>query len=122
MRRIVPALAAVAMLAAFAAPAHAAEARIGGFPFFCQTSGPLAKPKFGHIQGALFDLPAQREECLRTVERNIRVCTANTDFARNIDNRRYARCLPVFERRAKACVAFFHREKSKCDAGAPEPS
>ena len=112
-------VAAVAYSAMNASRAGAAEARIGGFAFGCEMpGGATLKPTFGDIDGALFiDLPAQRRVCLDTVDRIIARCGENTGFASNTEDRRHAGCLPVFERQAEACAAFFRAEKAKCDAG-----
>ena len=112
-------VAAVAYSAMNASRAGAAEARIGGFAFGCVTpEGETLKPMFGDIDGNLFiDLPAQRRVCLDTVDRIIARCGENTGFASNTEDRRHAGCLPVFERQAEACAAFFRAEKAKCDAG-----
>ena len=107
-------------LAAFTGPAHAAgEVRIGGFPFSCKTpDGKTLQPRHGDIPGITFiDMPAQYEQCVETIKRKIVGCEMNTDFGgyRSRD-KRYPGCLPIFEEQAKACVAFYHREKAKCDA------
>ena len=110
-------------LAAFTGPAHAAgEVRIGGFPFSCKTpDGKTLQPRHGDIPGITFiDMPAQYEQCVETIKRKIVGCEMNTDFGgyRSRD-KRYPGCLPIFEEQAKACVAFYHREKAKCDAWGP---
>ena len=119
-------VAAVAYSAMNASRAGAAEARIGDFAFACVTpEGETLKPMFGDIDGNLFiDLPAQRQACLDTVDRKIIQCGENTGFYSNTKDRTYAGCLPIFERQAEECAAFFRAEKAKCDAGgteAPDP-
>ena len=102
--------------------AQAAEVRIGEFRFVCQAlDGKRLKPKFGDIAGVIFiDLPAQRESCRDAVDRKIAWCRENTVFASNTLNREHAGCLPVFEKQARDCVAFFQRERVKCDAGSTD--
>ena len=119
MRRIVPALAAVAMLAAWTGPAHAAQVRIDGFRFACKTpDGKTLKPRFGDIPSWTYRLPEQRESCLNAIERHIHGCSENTDFGGYRDrDKRYPGCLPIFEEQAKACAAHFRDERAKCDAG-----
>lgn len=99
---------------------QAAEARIGDFDGFeCITpSGEVLKPKFGDIDGTFFvDLPDQREQCLDAVDRRIAWCRENTVFTSNTLNNEHPACLSRFERQARACVAFFEDERSKCEGG-----
>lgn len=60
------------------------------------------------------------EQCLETIKRKIVGCEANTTFASNTENERYPGCGQVFEEQAHACTLFYHQEKAKCDAYAPE--
>lgn len=120
MKRILSAvLLGVLTSPAFFSGAMAAEANIGNFRFECGTpDGKRLKPKFGDIDGALFiDLPAQREDCIATIQRKIAVCEQNTSFISNTEEQEHAACLPIFEEQAKACVAFFKSERIKCDSG-----
>jgi len=122
MRWNIPVLCAAVMLAAFSAPSHAAEVRIGDFEFSCKTSdGATVKPKFGDIDGAFFtDMPAQRDQCIETVERKIAGCEMNTVFASNTEAERYPGCEPIFAEQGKACAAFYREEMAKCDIGSAE--
>ena len=112
------------MLAAFAAPALAAQVRIGDFRFSCKApDGKTLKPKFGDIDGTTFiDMPAQYEQCIATIKRMIVGCEMNTDFISNTEAERYPGCLPIFKEQSQACVAFYHREKAKCDAYGTGPA
>ena len=98
--------------------AEAAEARIDGFPFGCETpDGEMLKPKFGDVDGIFFaDLPAQRKSCLETIDRMIGSCLSNTYFISHTQNEKFAACLPVFEKQALTCVGHFERERQKCYA------
>ncbi len=99
--------------------AEADEAWIDSFAFACTTpEGETLKPKFGDIDGIFYpDLPAQREQCLETIQRKIVHCRDNVDFGSNTKNETYAPCLPIFAEQAEACVGHFTFERSKCDAG-----
>ena len=118
MKRILSVvLLAVLMVPGFSG-VQAAEARIDDFEGFgCVTSGGRTlKPKFGDITGAYFvDLPAQRQECLDTVDRKIAWCRENTVFTTNTLNQEHAACLPRFEEQARECIAFFEDERHKCE-------
>ncbi len=117
--------AAAAALAAMTlwSGAEAAETHIRGFPFGCETpDGQILKPKFGDIDGVSYaDLPAQRQQCLGTIDRKIALCRANVDFASDAGNERFSDCLPTFERQAKACVVHFTLERGKCGTDDPGP-
>ena len=116
----VPAALAAALIVAAGVPgAGAAEVRIDGIPFACETpGGRIVKPRLGDIGGLSFaDLPAQRQQCLDMIESRIAACRDNTGFASEAENRVFAACLPAFERRAGLCAAHFAAERSKCDAG-----
>ncbi len=99
--------------------AEADEAWIDSFAFACTTpEGETLKPKFGDIDGIFYpDLPAQREQCLETIQRKIVHCRDNVDFGSNTKNETYAPCLPIFAEQAEACVGHFIFERSKCDVG-----
>ena len=98
--------------------AEAAEARIESFAFVCETPGGQAlKPRHGDVAGVVFaDLPAQREQCLETIDFKIALCRENRDFGSGIDGGTHGACLPVFEQQAKACIGHFTFERDKCDA------
>ena len=102
--------------------AGAAETLIEGFSFGCETSeGAILKPRHGDIEGMAYaDLPAQRAQCLGTIDRKMALCFENTDFASESDNQEYAACLPVFQDQARACVAHFAFERSKCGSDDPD--
>ena len=95
------------------------DVQILGFRFACTTpDGEVRKPKFGDVDGIyLTNLPQERKSCLETIDRMIYSCTANTTFVSNVLNRKYAGCLPIFEKQAYECAAHFDRQRSKCDAG-----
>ena len=103
--------------------AEAAEARIEGFSFSCETiGGGIVKPRHGDIEGVSYpDLPAQRAMCLGTIDRKIALCLDNTEFATAADNQEHAACLPVFQDQAQACVGHFSFERSKCGTDDPDP-
>ena len=67
----------------------------------------------------------QRDECLKVIDRKIYGCSINTDFGGYRDrDKRYPQCLPIFEKQAQECAAFYESERAKCgvgsaDAGAP---
>ena len=119
MKRILSAMIFGVLLSPGFSVVHAAEARILDFEFVCNTpDGKKLKPKHGDIDGGYFiDLPAQRDQCRDSVDRKIAWCYENTVFTSNTLNQEYAECLPVFEKQAKECAAFFRREKVKCDGG-----
>ena len=99
--------------------ATAVDVHILGFRFNCATpDGEVRKPKFGDIGGIFFtNLPKERKPCLETIDRMIYSCTANTTFISHELNRKYASCLPVFERQSQECAAHFESERAKCNAG-----
>ena len=73
----------------------------------------------GDIAGASYaDLPAQRQQCLETINHKIALCRENTDLKFESENREFAACLPIFEQQARACVSHFEFERSKCGIGA----
>lgn len=92
---------------------------IRSFQFSCETpGGRVLKPKFGDIAGASYaDLPAQRQQCLETIDHKIALCRANTDLGLEAENRELVVCRPTFERQARACVSHFELERSKCGIG-----
>ena len=103
--------------------AEAAEAEIRSFSFDCETpDGRIVKPLHGDIEGDTYtDLPAQRAQCLGTIDRKIALCWENTQFATEAENRELADCLPRFRDQARACVGHFSFERSKCGAEDPFP-
>ena len=104
--------------------AEAAEAEIRSFSFECETpDGRVVKPLHGDIEGDTYtDLPAQRAQCLGTIDRKIALCWENTRFASEAENQELADCLPRFRDQARACVGHFSFERSKCGAEDPSPS
>ena len=119
---------AVALAGVLAAPmgwpgAEAAETHIEDFLFGCETSdGHIVKPRHGDIEGVIYTaLPAQRQQCLGTIDSKIALCRENTEFASEDENRAYSDCLPVFERLARACVIHFTFERDKCGGDGPAP-
>ena len=123
MRTLTALVASLAMLAGWTS-AEAAEARITGFVFSCETpEGRKLKPKLGDIDEAFYtDLPAQRQQCLEAIDRKIALCRDNTLFESNTKNEKYAGCLPIFREQAEVCVKHFTREQVKCGAAGPEPA
>ena len=107
------------MLAAFTGPAYAAEVRIGGLPFQCKApDGKTLKPRHGDIPSSTYRLPDQRESCLAAIENHIHGCSLNTDFGGYRDrDKRYPGCLPIFEKQAQECAAFYENERAKCGVG-----
>ena len=103
--------------------AEAAEAEIRSFSFDCETpDGRIVKPLHGDIEGDTYtDLPAQRAQCLGTIDRKIALCWENTQFATEAENQEFADCLPRFRDQARACVGHFSFERSKCGAEDPFP-
>ena len=103
--------------------AEAAEATIRSFSFDCETpDGRLVKPLHGDVEGITYtDLPAQRAQCLGTIDRKIALCWENTQFASEAENQELADCLPVFRDQARACVGHFSFERSKCGTEDPAP-
>ena len=103
--------------------AEAAEVEIRSFPFECETAdGRIVKPLHGDIEGDTYtDLPAQRAQCLGTIDRKIALCWENTRFATEAENQELADCLPKFRDQARACVGHFSFERSKCGAEDPLP-
>ncbi len=101
--------------------AEAAEAEIRSFSFDCETAdGRIVKPLHGDIEGDTYtDLPAQRAQCLGTIDRKIALCWENTRFATEVENQEFADCLPKFRDQARACVGHFSFERSKCGAEDP---
>ena len=119
-------LAAVA--AGLAAPmlwsgAEAAEAEIRSFSFGCETpDGRIVKPLHGDIEGDTYtNLPAQRAQCLGTIDRKIALCWENVRFATEAETQLFADCLPEFRDQARACVGHFSFERSKCGTEDPLP-
>ena len=100
-----------------------AETLIEGFAFGCESpDGEVLKPRHGDIEGmTIGDLPAQRPQCLGTIDRKIALCRENTEFATESDNQQFAACLSVFVDQARACVGHFSFERSKCGADDPDP-
>ena len=97
---------------------HATDIR--SFRFACEMpDGRVLKPKFGDIAGASYaDLPAQRQQCLETIDHKIALCRENTDLKFESENGEFAACLPIFEQQARACVSHFEFERGKCGIGA----
>ena len=104
--------------------AEAAEAEIRSFSFECETpDGRVVKPLHGDIAGDTYtDLPAQRAQCLGTIDRKIALCWENTRFATEAENEALADCLPKFRDQARACVGHFSFERSKCGTEDPAPA
>ena len=102
---------------------EAAEAEIRSFSFECETpDGRIVKPLHGDIEGDTYtDLPAQRAQCLGTIDRKIALCWENTRFATEAENQELADCLPKFRDQARACVGHFSFERSKCGTEDPLP-
>ena len=107
-------------------PAEVVEVEIKGFKFSCKTpTGKTIKPKFGDIpEGARFELPEDREFCLRTVDARINdACNhaqletfrGATFFMSPEDAKKYAGCLPIFRKQAKECVAYFRWQRTRCE-------
>ena len=103
--------------------AEAAEAEIRSFSFGCETpDGRVVKPLHGDIAGDTYtDLPAQRAQCLGTIDRKIALCWENTRFATEAETQLFADCLPTFRDQARACVGHFSFERSKCGDEDPLP-
>ena len=99
-----------------------AETLIEGFAFGCESpDDETLKPRHGDIEGMTYsDLPAQRPQCLGTIDRKIALCRENTEFATESENQEFAACLSVFQAQARACVGHFSFERSKCGADDPE--
>ena len=96
-----------ACLALFLAPLAAAD-------------GKELKPKLGDIGGASYSEVAEsREVCRKAVEGRIALCRLNTSFEDEPENRKYARCLPVFEWQAESCAAHFRRQAGACEGRGP---
>ena len=124
--RLLAAAAAAALALAATPPgpgAAAAEAEIRPFPFGCEApDGRILKPRHGDIEGVTYtDLPAQRQQCLGTIDRKIALCRENTDFGSDAMNAEFADCLPVFRKQARNCFGHFSFERSKCGSDAPGP-
>ena len=82
--------------------------------------GKELKPKYGDIGGAFYsEVSESREACRNAVESRIALCRRNMSFEGNTENRKYARCLPVFEWQAESCAAHFRRQAGKCDGRGP---
>ena len=103
--------------------AEATETHIEHFVFGCETSdGRIVKPRHGDIEGVIYTaLPAQRQQCLGTIDRKIALCRENTDFLSETDNRAFPDCLPLFEEQARACVVHFSYERGKCGTDGTGP-
>ena len=103
--------------------AEAAEAEIRSFSFGCETpDGRVVKPLHGDIEGDTYtDLPAQRAQCLGTIDRKIALCWENVRFATEAETQLFADCLPEFRDQARACVGHFSFERSKCGTEDPAP-
>ena len=103
--------------------AEAAEVEIRSFSFECETpDGRIVKPLHGDVEGVTYtDLPAQRAQCLGTIDRKIALCWENIRFASEADNQEFADCLPSFRDQARACVGHFSFERSKCGTEDPLP-
>ncbi len=103
--------------------AEAVEAEIRSFSFGCETpDGRVVKPLHGDIAGDTYtDLPAQRAQCLGTIDRKIALCWENTRFATEAETQLFADCLPTFRDQARACVGHFSFERSKCGDEDPLP-
>ena len=87
---------------------------------FAAADGKELKPKLGDIGGASYaEVSESREVCRNAVEGRIALCGLNTSFEGNAENRKYARCLPVFEWQAESCAAHFRRQAGKCDGRGP---
>ena len=92
--------------------AEAAEAGIRSFSFDCETpDGRIVKPLHGDIKGDTYtDLPAQRAQCLGTIDRKIALCWENTQFASEAENRELRRLSAQVPRPgAGMCWALFVR-------------
>ncbi|MYB14063.1 MAG: hypothetical protein F4114_07990 [Rhodospirillaceae bacterium] len=73
------------------------------------------KPKFGDIDGVYYtDVAENREACRQAVQRKIYLCSQNTGFVSNTEDRKYPGCLPIFRRQAGACADHFRSEAHKC--------
>ena len=78
------------------------------------------KPKLGDIGGAFYaEVSESREVCRSAVEGRIVLCGLNTSFEDDTENRKHARCLPVFGWQAESCAAHFRRQAGKCDGQGP---
>ena len=81
----------------------------------------MVKPRHGDIEGVSYtDLPAQRAQCLGTIDRKIALCWENTEFATEAENQEFAACLSLFQEQARACVGHFSFERSKCGTDDPD--
>ena len=118
MRVLATLTASLAVTMVWTASAEAVNVTIDGFVFGCDTpEGTEVEPALGEVGGVfVVDLPARRTACLETIDRKIDSCRANTGFESDTDNEKYAACLPVFAWQAKACVAHFELQRSKCGA------
>ena len=118
---VVAAAAVLAVLSPWSG-AGAAETLIEGFSFGCETAdGRIVRPRHGDIEGVAYaDIPAQRAQCLGTIDRKIALCRENTAFISETDNQEHAACLAVFRDQARACVGHFSFERSKCGADGPD--
>ncbi len=121
--RVLAAAAAAVVAMMLCAGAEAAEADIRSFSFACTTAdGQIVKPRLGDIDGVTYtNLPAQRQQCLGTIDHKLALCRENTAFVSDRRNQELAACLPTFEEQAKACVVHFTFERGKCDTGRPGP-
>ncbi len=82
--------------------------------------GKELKPKLGDIGGASYaEVSESREVCRQAVEGRIALCRLNTGFESEAENRKHARCLPVFEWQAESCIQHFRRQAGKCDGRGP---
>lgn len=73
------------------------------------------KPKFGDIDGLYYtDIAENREACRQAVQRKIYLCSQNTSFVSNTEDRKYPGCLPTFRQQAGVCADHFRSEAHKC--------
>lgn len=125
LNRLTAAVALAAVPAATMAwsGAMAAEAEIRPFPFGCETADRrIVKPRHGDIGGVTHtDLPAQRQQCLGTIDRKIALCRENIEFGSEAGNAEFADCLPIFRKQARHCVGHFSFERGKCGTDTPGP-
>ncbi len=82
--------------------------------------GKELKPKLGDIGGARYaEVSESREACRNAIEGRVALCRLNTSFEGDAENRKYARCLPVFAWQAESCAAHFRRQAGKCEGRGP---
>lgn len=78
------------------------------------------KPKFGDIDGLYYtDIAENREACRQAVQRKIYLCSQNTGFVSNTEDRKYPGCLPIFRQQAGVCADHFRSEAHKCQGSGP---